>query len=128
MDKRRVLIVDDEKGFCNLIKDSLELRGAYTVEEAHNGKDGFRLAKRTKPDLILLDIRMPEMDGFEVLERLKKDMDTMEIPVVMLSALDDDKSKIRSAQLYNESYLTKPIKIAELQSKIEEVFARKKQP
>lgn len=125
MARKNILIIDDEKGFCELIKDNLEMRGPYTVNMAHNGEDGLWMARKLKPDLILLDIRMPQMNGFQVLEGLKKEMETVEIPVVMLSALDDEESKIKSAQLYDEMYLTKPVKMPELQTKIEEVLVRK---
>ena len=129
MDNKKILIVDDEAAFCEIVKENLELRGNFKVSIATNGRDGLALAKKIKPDLILLDIRMPMMDGFKVLEKLKQNMDTIEIPVVMLSALDDDASKLKSSQLYNDLYLTKPVKLAELQTKIEEVLSRRgKQP
>jgi len=125
MDRRKILIIDDEDDFCNIVKENLELRGSYEVYTTTSGKEGLKLAKKVKPDLILLDIRMPEMDGFQVLERLKKEKDTMVIPVIMLSALDDDSSKVKGSQLYNEMYLTKPIKIVDLISSIEEVLKRR---
>ena len=122
MDKKKILVVDDEDGICQLIKENMELRGAFEVDTASNGRDGLKSAKAIKPDLIILDIRMPKMDGFEVLKRLKDDMSTMAIPVIMLSALEDDASKIKSSQLYSDLYITKPLKIAELQSRIEQVL------
>lgn len=122
MDKKKILVVDDEDGICQLIKENLELRGGFEVDTASNGRDGLKSAKAIKPDLIILDIRMPKMDGFEVLKRLKDDMSTMAIPVIMLSALEDDASKIKSSQLYSDFYMTKPLKIAELQSKVEQVL------
>jgi len=125
MYKKKVLIVDDEQDFCAIVKENLELRGNFEVHAASNGRDGIRMAKKLKPDIIILDIMMPEMNGFEMLERLKKDKDTLSIPVVMLSAREDDDSKMKSAQLYNELYLTKPIKIMELQNSIEDVLRRR---
>ena len=76
------------------------------------------------PDLILLDILMPGMDGFEVLEKLKKHEDTMMIPVVMLTAKGDEASKTKATQLYDELYITKPIEATDLKIKIEEVLER----
>jgi len=125
MIKIRILIIDDEKGICNVVKEGLEKTGNFKVDIAVNGKDGIRVAKDVKPDLILLDIRMSGMDGLEVIERLKADRDTMMIPVVMLTAVEDDATKIKSAQLFNEQYITKPVEIIELRDKIEEVLKRR---
>lgn len=91
---------------------------------ATNGKEGIKLAKKTKPDLILLDILMPGMDGFEVLERLKKDKETIAIPVVLLTAKGDEESKIKAMKLYGEQFITKPIEALELKTKIEEILGR----
>lgn len=122
---KTVLMIDDELDFCELIKENLEIRGNFEVLIAKNGKDGLALAKRIKPNVILLDIRMPDMDGFQILERLKKDKDTIAIPVIMLSALEDNESKFKAAQLFDELYITKPVKIQDLQNNIEEVLKRR---
>ena len=125
MDKKRILIIDDEEDFCKFVKLNLELGGDFEVGIATNGKKGVKLAKRLKPDLILLDILMPGMGGFDVLRNLKKDEDTVEIPVVMLSVKRDNASKLKAAQLYDELYVTKPIGAADLTAKIEEVLKKK---
>jgi len=125
MSRKKILIVDDESGICNVVKEGLEKTGNFEVDIAVNGKEGIRVAKDVRPDLILLDIRMPGMDGLEVIERLKADRDTMAIPVVMLTAVDDDAARIKSAQLFNEQYITKPVEIIELRDKIEEVLKRR---
>jgi DNA-binding response OmpR family regulator len=122
MDKKKILLIDDELAFCEVIKENIELRGKYSVHISTNGKDGLRAARWLKPHLILLDIRMPRMNGLEVLERLKKDESTLGIPVIMLTALDDDVTKVKSAELGDERYLTKPVTIGQLLAKIEEVF------
>lgn len=124
MGKKRILIIDDEVDFSGLVKMNLELTGDFEVGIAANGKKGIKLAKRIKPDLILLDILMPGMDGFEVLEKLKKHEDTMMIPVVMLTAKGDEASKTKATQLYDELYITKPIEATDLKIKIEEVLER----
>lgn len=124
MGPTRILIIDDEENFCKLVKMNLELLGDLRVTIATNGKKGIKLAKKTKPDLILLDILMPGMDGLEVLERLKKDEGTMTIPVVMLTAKGDEPSKARAMELYDEEYITKPIDGPQLKAKIEEVLTR----
>lgn len=123
MYKKRILIIDDEKDFCRLVKMNLELTGDFEVDIATNGKRGIFLAKKTKPDLILLDILMPGMDGFEILERLKKDETTMEIPVAVLTAKGNKASKIKASGLY-ELYITKPIGTNDLKTKIEEVLKK----
>lgn len=124
MSKKRILIIDDEVDFSGLVKMNLELTDDFEVVIAANGKKGIKLAKRIKPDLILLDILMPGMDGFEVLEKLKKHEDSMMIPVIMLTAKGDEASKTRATQLYDELYITKPIEATDLRTKIEEVLER----
>jgi len=117
-----IVLIDDEEDFCRVIKEHLEGISDFEVFTATNGKAGIDLVKKIKPDLIALDILMPGMDGFQVLERLKKDNATMDIPVIILSGKDDDKSKITAAKLYAEMYLTKPVDAKELKEKIDEVF------
>lgn len=125
MDKKKILIIDDEKDFCRAVKMNLELTGNFEVNAALNGKMGIKLAKKLKPDLILLDIVMPGIDGFEVLKRLKEDNNTIAIPVVMLTAKGDDASKIKAAGLYGEEYITKAIEAPDLKVKIETVLKRR---
>jgi len=124
MEKNKILIIDDEIAFCKIVKMNLEEGKDYEVEIAGDGKTGINMAKRIKPDLILLDVRMPHMGGFQVMERLKKDADTVDIPIVMLSALDDGFSKGKAAELYGEEYITKPIDAQFLKAKIKEVLER----
>lgn len=125
MSIRNILIVDDEVNFCKLVKMNLESAGNFAVEIAVDGKAGINLAKKLKPDIILLDILMPNMDGFEVLKRLKDDRDTMAIPVVMLTARVDEDSQVKAAQLYDEDYIMKPIEAEELRARIEGVLKRR---
>jgi DNA-binding response OmpR family regulator len=126
MDRKKILMIDDEEELCSLVKKGLESVGDYEVHTALNGKDGIHLAEKTRPDLILLDLMMPGMDGFQVLDKLKKDRRTMSIPVAVLSVRDDDAAKLKSLELYDELYITKPIGIIELKAKIEEIFKRRK--
>lgn len=122
---KKILIIDDEEYFGKLAKKNLELLGDYDVSAVTNGIEGVSLAKKIKPDLILLDIMMPGIDGFEVLKRLKGDPDTLIIPVVMLTAREDEESKLKASKLYDESYLTKPIESEELKNKIEDILKRR---
>lgn len=121
--RKKILIVDDEKDFAYFVKANLQLLGNYEVIVATKGKKGIKSALKEKPDLILLDIMMPGMDGFEVLERLKRDEKTMNIPVIMLTAKNDDESKIEAAGLYCEDYVVKPAEIKVLNSKIQKVLS-----
>lgn len=124
MEKKKILIIDDEPDFCKLVKINLELIGDFEVFTALDGKQGLELAKKLQPDLILLDIMMPRMDGFEVLEKLKTDKVSASIPVTMLTARGDEASKDMAAQLYDEDYIVKPIESLELKNKIEEILKR----
>lgn len=123
MESKRVLLIDDEKDFCTVVKMNLELSGKFTVLTASNGKEGIQLAKSAKPDVILLDIVMPKMDGFEVLKQLKKLPDTIPIPVIMLTAVDTDESRIKAAGIYSEYYITKPVTTNDLMTKIDSVLS-----
>jgi len=125
MEKLKILIIDDEADFCKLIKMNLEATSDFKVDCAINGKDGIKLAKKIKPSLILLDIKMPDIDGFEVLKVLREDLKTISLPVVMLSALGDDTSKIKASGLYDDEYITKPIETPVLINKIKEVLKRR---
>ncbi len=126
MRKNKVLIIDDEKDLCFFLKANLEVRGDYQVKVANSGEDGLQLAERFKPDLIILDIIMPVMDGFRVLDELKKNYRTMHIPVLMLSAKHDDESKIEAAGLYCEGYVTKPVQVEDLQARIQKIVRLRK--
>jgi DNA-binding response OmpR family regulator len=82
--KKRILIIEDEKILANLLYKKLEAEG-YEALRAWDGKEGFDLIKKERPDLILLDIIMPEMDGFEVMEEIIKDKELKKIPVIIIS-------------------------------------------
>jgi len=125
MYEKRILLIDDEKDFCQSVKINLERTGRYKVLTATTGKEGLKLAKKTKPDLILLDINMPNIDGFKVLENLKRETDTISIPVVILSARKDEESKLETSRLYNEGYIEKPVETSELIAEIERVLQQR---
>jgi DNA-binding response OmpR family regulator len=127
MATKKVLIIDDEPEFCEVVKMYFEitLRSDFQVSVAYDGREGIKLAKKVKPDLIILDVVMPVMDGFRTLELLKKDPQTMSIPVVMLSAKIDADSKLKAMELYNDEYINKPVAMLELKAKVEEVLKRR---
>lgn len=125
MEKKKILIIDDDEDLCNMLKMHLEVAADFDVYTALNGRDGLKLARKIKPDLAVLDILMPGLDGFQVLEALKQDNATVKIPVIMLSGKDDDLSKAKATKLYDELYLTKPIDGQQLKVSIEEVLNRR---
>lgn len=124
--RKVILIIDDDKDFSLLVKMNLEELGNFRVVPATSSKEGIEIAGRIKPDLILLDIIMPEIDGFEVLKILKKDVKTKDIPVVMLTVKDDEASKLKASQLYGEDYITKPIGADNLKTVIERNLKKQK--
>ena len=125
MQQVKILYIDDEKDILWTVKKSLEVIGNFSVETTQESKKAAALAKKLKPDLILLDIVMPEMDGFEVLRKLKKDNATTKIPVIMFTAREDDEAKIQASQLYDEDYIVKGVEIPALKEKIDEVLKRR---
>ena len=115
---RKILVIDDEKEFCSLIKDILEITGEYEVVYATDGKHGIKIATEQKPDLILLDIMMPTMDGFEVLKVLKEDERSESIPTIFVTALDKIEEKVKGFRMGVVDYITKPISIDEVKARI----------
>ena len=109
-----ILIVDDDDSIRNLLHQELSDAG-YLIEEAANGKQALEAVRRNKPDLIILDIMMPEMNGFDVAAILKNDPDTMDIPIIVLSVVQD---KTRGFRIGVDRYLTKPIDTARLFSEV----------
>lgn len=113
-----VLIIDDEIHIRRLIAQMLELAG-YRVLEAASGAEALRLIEGTVPDVITCDIFMPGMTGFDVLEALKSQPDTAKIPVIMLTALGQEKDTNRAMELGAADYVTKPFGSTKLTETIE---------
>lgn len=105
-DKKRILIVEDDPYICKMYQLKLDLQG-FEVDIASNGKIGVEKVTEKKPDLILLDILMPEMDGFEVLKVLKSNSQTKDIPVLVLSNLGQDERIRKAMELGAASYIVK---------------------
>ena len=120
---KKILIIDDEKDFAFFVKANLQLISTYDVFIATRGKKGIKTALKEMPDLILLDIMMPGMDGFEALKRLKNDERTYHIPVIMLTAKNEDESKIKASGLYADDYIVKPVEIKTLKAKIHKILS-----
>ena len=108
-----ILVVEDEPKILKLIRDLLQM-SEYKTIEATNGKQGVELAKSKKPDLILMDIMMPVMDGYTACQTIKTDKATKAIPVVMLTALDYRLNKELGKDMGADGYITKPVDHQEL--------------
>jgi CheY-like chemotaxis protein/anti-sigma regulatory factor (Ser/Thr protein kinase) len=104
---KKILIIDDEADLCETIKAQLETSG-FNVSAALSGQEGLDKVKDYRPDLIILDLMMPVMDGFEVCKRLKKDTQTSSIPVVVLTALQQEEAAKKALSMGAEGYLVKP--------------------
>ncbi|MFH2146226.1 MAG: response regulator [Candidatus Omnitrophota bacterium] len=126
MAKKKILIIDDEASFTKMVKLNLEENRIYDVRIENDGKRSLSAAESFRPDLILLDIMMPKTDGFEVLKTLKNNEKTMNIPVIMLTALSTEQAKLKAVQMYCEDYVSKPISTKELTARMEEVLGRSK--
>lgn len=118
---KKILIIDDDKNFCALVSVFLGKKG-FTSATVNSGKEGIEASRQLAPDLILLDINMPKMDGFAVLEKLKNSEKTMAIPVIMLTGRGDDESKLKASSLYSQYYITKPFDLEELDAKIKQIL------
>ena len=123
MDKEKILVVDDEYHIVELIKFNLEKNG-YRVIQAIDGKDALEKAKEEKPDLIVLDIMLPKIDGIEVCKTLKKDIVTEKISIIMLTAKSEEIDKILGLELGADDYVTKPFSVKELIARIKAVLRR----
>ncbi|MCH8496057.1 MAG: response regulator transcription factor [Balneolales bacterium] len=123
MSKETILIVDDERDLLDLIEYNLEKEG-YDVLKAENGQEGIRLAKKHHPDLIILDVMMPKMNGIEVIRELKYDRELKFKPVIFLTARSDEKTELEGLELGADDYLAKPISTAKLLSRIKTVLRR----
>ena len=119
--QRKILAVDDERHIVRLIQVNLE-RAGYQVMTAFDGPEALKKVEADKPDLIVLDVMMPRMDGFEVLKRLKAKPETSEIPVIMLTAKAQDADVFRGWSSGVSAYLTKPFNPLELITFVKRIF------
>ena len=116
-DAKLILIVDDEARMRRFMQMNLELEG-YRVIEASNGLEAIDRVREDLPDLMLLDVMMPEMDGFEALGIIRE---TSNVPVIMLTVRDDEDDKVKGLTLGADDYVTKPFSPRELSSRIQAV-------
>lgn len=120
IDRRRILVVDDEERMVRFIRLNLEHDG-FQVSEAFNGKQAVQRLRDITPDLILLDVMMPDLDGFEVLEMVRE---ISSVPVIMLTAKGEEDDRVRGLEKGADDYITKPFSPRELVSRVRAVLRR----
>ncbi len=120
MQKEKILVVDDEKNICDLLRMYLEKEG-YAVVMAHNGVDAVNTFASENPDLVLLDIMLPQLDGWQVCREIRK---TSEKPIIMLTAKDEVFDKVLGLELGADDYVTKPFDTKEIIARIKAVLRR----
>ena len=124
--RQKIMIVDDEMATLLPLKRSLEAEG-YRVLEAYDGYQAIEKSKTEMPELILLDLMLPGIDGFEVCAQLKKDKLTGKIPVIMLTAKDEVRDKVEGLEIGADDYVTKPFNLNELKARIRNVLKRSRE-
>lgn len=122
----KILVIDDDTAINELIKINLELQG-YEVVQAFDGIDGFAKVKQENPSLIILDVMMPEVDGFTVAQRIRQNQDSADIPILMLTALSQIQNKVNGFNIGVDDYLTKPFEIDELIVRVRALLKRTRQ-
>ena len=120
MRDRRILVVDDEERMVRFIRLNLEHDG-FQVTEAHNGSQAINQVRSSLPDLVLLDVMLPDIDGFEVLRIIRE---VSKVPVIMLTAKGEEDDRIRGLELGADDYITKPFSPRELVSRVRAVLRR----
>jgi len=120
MNKQKILVVDDEISMVEIIKYSLEKEG-YLVDEAYDGEKAIEKARKDKPDLIVLDVMLPIIDGYQVCKILSTELG---MPIIMLTAKDDEMDKILGLELGADDYLTKPFSPRELVARVRAALRR----
>ena len=114
MDKKKILVVEDEKAIADILVFNLGREG-YDTMAAYDGAEGLHKALTESPDLILLDVMLPEMDGFEVCRRVRAQSD---IPIIMLTAREEEADKVMGLELGADDYITKPFSMRELMARV----------
>ena len=123
---RKIVLVEDNEDLLESTAEILELKG-YFVNTANNGNKGLVLIQKILPDLIISDIMMPKMDGYQLCEKIKSNIETCHIPVVLLTAVDTEAKKIKGFELGADVYITKPFSIKHLEVRIKRLIEGKQQ-
>lgn len=122
--ERSILVVDDEQSIVDILKFNLQREG-YKVIEAYDGEEGYIKAVSEKPDLILLDVMLPKMDGFDVCKKIRE---ISAVPIIMLTARDEEIDKVLGLELGADDYMTKPFGVRELMARVKANLRRLAQP
>ena len=122
----KILVIDDDVAINELIKVNLELEG-YEVVQANDGITGFALCKQHIPSVVVLDVMMPEVDGFTVAQRIRKNESTKDIPILMLTALSQINDKVNGFNIGVDDYLVKPFEMEELKVRVRALLKRTNQ-
>lgn len=123
MAEEKILVVDDEENIVELIRFNLENNG-YRVITAQNGSEALKIAKMEQPQLVLLDLMLPGMDGYDVCKEIRKDNNISNTPIIMITAKGEELDKILGLELGADDYLTKPFSIRELIARVKAVLRR----
>jgi CheY-like chemotaxis protein len=121
----KILVVDDEEHIVMILKDSLEFSG-FQVVTAYNGLEALERVEQDKPDLLVLDIGMPKLDGWEVCRRLKAEEKTKNLPIIILTAYAQASDKRKGSELGADRFVTKPCDLTYLVEEINTLLAKKK--
>jgi len=124
---RTIMVVDDDPDIVTIVKTILEVKG-YVVQSASSGQEVLSLLKELKPDLIILDVMMPQMDGLEVLTRLKGNPDTASIPVILLTAKVQYEDVLGGYKMGADYYITKPFTSTQLMTGINSLLSKDQGP
>ncbi len=116
--KRKILLIDDEKELVSLVAMHFETAG-YEVVTAYDGEEGYQKYLEASPDLIILDLKMPKLNGFEVCRKIRRENKDLHTPILMLTALQDDADRLVGKVVGAQRYVTKPFKIDELFKEVE---------
>ncbi|NEO58076.1 MAG: response regulator transcription factor [Okeania sp. SIO3B5] len=119
----RILVIDDDPAIAELVAVNLEMAG-YEVSQAEDGIKGQALALQLLPDLIVLDLMLPKVDGFTICQRLRRDERTADIPVLMLTALSQTQNKVEGFNAGADDYLTKPFEVEEMLARVRALLRR----
>jgi len=122
--KRNILIIEDDEDIANSIRYNLERRGNFQSLISTSGESGLDLALERPPDLIILDINLPRMSGFDICKRLRQREQTARIPIILLTARTQEDDKVKGLELGADDYVTKPFSMRELVARVEAVLRR----
>jgi inorganic pyrophosphatase len=117
MSEKTIVVVDDEPSIVDMLTTFLEIKG-YTVHGAYSGEEGLTLVQTEKPDALLLDLMLPDIDGFDVMQRLRGMPDFARLPIIVVTARADIGAKARAEKLGSSDYLTKPVQMPELMTSL----------